>query len=223
MDEHAADLGEFLTRDEKGKLLPGYLNGIAQALAQEQQQMIQELAQLINSVDHIKSVVSTQQSYAVGSSMIEPVQIRDLAEEALRLHGDSFARHHVTVVREFEPVPLVLVDRGRVLQILVNLISNAKNAMEDLQDAPRRLTLRVDVAAGSRLRIAVKDDGDGISAQNLTRIFAHGFTTRKSGHGFGLHSCALAASQMGGTLTAHSEGPGRGATFTLEFPIASGN
>jgi signal transduction histidine kinase len=219
MDQHAADLGDFLTRDEKGKLLPGYLNGIARALAQEQQQMIEELAQLTNSVDHIKSVVSTQQSYAVGSSMIEPVQIRDLAEEALRLHGDSLARHHVTVVREFAPVPLVLVDRGRVLQILVNLISNAKQAMEGVQDAPRRLTLRVGVAAGSRLRIEVKDDGDGISAQNLTRIFAHGFTTRKTGHGFGLHSCALAARQMGGTLSAHSDGAGRGATFTLELPF----
>ena len=102
------------------------------------------------------------------------------------------------------------LDRTRVLQILVNLISNAKNAMEDMQDAPHRLTLRVDVAAGSLLRIQVIDDGEGIPSQNLTRIFAHGFTTRKSGHGFGLHSCALTARQMGGTLSAHSDGPGRG-------------
>jgi len=219
MDEHAADLGDYLTLDDKGRLLPGYLNGITQALTQEQQGMIAELAHLTQSIDHIKDVVATQQSYAVGSSVIEPVQICELAEDALRMNGDSLARHQVTVVREFAPVPVMRLDRTRVLQILVNLISNAKNAMEDMQAAPHRLTLRVDVAAGSRLRIQVQDEGEGIPAQNLTRIFAHGFTTRKSGHGFGLHSCALTARQMGGALSAHSDGPGRGATFTLELPV----
>ncbi len=218
MDEHAADLGDFLTLDEKGRLLPGYLKGIAQALAQEQQGMVAELAHLSQSIDHIKSVVASQQSHAVGSGLIEPVQICELAEEALRMSGDSLARHRVTVVREFAQIPVARVDRARVLQILVNLISNAKNAMEEMP-APRRLTLRVHLAAGSRLRIQVTDDGEGIPAQNLTRIFVHGFTTRKSGHGFGLHSCALAARQMGGTLSAHSDGAGRGATFTLELPF----
>jgi signal transduction histidine kinase len=219
MNEHAGDLGDYLTRDDKGRLLPGYLTGFTQALEQEQHGMIEELNNLTRSVDHIKDVVATQQSYAVGTSVIEPVQICDLAEDALRMNGDALARHQVTVVREFAPVPVMRLDRARVLQILVNLISNAKNAMQDMQDASRRLTLRVDVAAGSRLRVQVKDEGEGIPVQNLTRIFAHGFTTRMSGHGFGLHSCALAAQQMGGTLTAHSDGPGRGATFTLELPI----
>src|SRR6185369_111004 len=219
MDEHTADLGDFLTLNEKGRMLPGYLNSVTQALAQEQHGMMEELNNLSRSVDHIKDVVATQQSYAVGSSVIEPVQICELAEDALRMNGDSLARHQVTVVREFAPVPVMRLDRTRVLQILVNLISNAKNAMEDMQAAPHRLTLRVDVAAGSRLRIQVQDEGEGIPAQNLMRIFTHGFTTRKGGHGFGLHSCALTAKQMGGTLTAHSDGPGRGATFTLELPI----
>ena len=219
MNEHASDLGEYLTRDDKGRLLPGFLNSVAQALAREQQGVIEELNNLTRSVDHIKDVVATQQSYAVGTSVIEPVQICDLAEDALRMNGDALARHQVTVVREFAPVPVTRLDRARVLQILVNLISNAKNAMQDMQDASRRLTLRVDVAAGSHLRVQVKDEGEGIPSQNLTRIFAHGFTTRKGGHGFGLHSCALTARQMGGTLSVHSDGPGRGATFTLELPI----
>jgi two-component system NtrC family sensor kinase len=61
----------------------------------------------------------------------------------------------------------------------------------------------------------------GIAPENLTRIFSHGFTTRTDGHGFGLHSAALAAQQMGGRLTAQSDGPGRGATFTLELPVAA--
>ena len=218
MDAHAADLGDFLTRDDKGKLLPGYLSGIAQALAQEQQSMIEELGHLTRSIDHIKDVVATQQSYAGVSSAVVPVQICDLAEDALRMNGGALARHQVTVVKEFAEVPVVRLDRARVLQILVNLISNAKNAMAGMAGS-HRLTLRVDVAAGSSLRVSVKDEGEGITQENLTRIFAHGFTTRKAGHGFGLHSCALAARQMGGALTAHSDGPGKGATFTLELPL----
>ena len=62
------------------------------------------------------------------------------------------------------------------------------------------------------------DNGIGIPPENLTRIFNHGFTTRKDGHGFGLHSGALAAKEMGGSLTVHSGGTGQGAAFTLELP-----
>jgi signal transduction histidine kinase len=65
----------------------------------------------------------------------------------------------------------------------------------------------------------VIDNGEGIAAENLTRIFAHGFTTKKDGHGFGLHSCVLAAREMGGSLLAASDGPGRGAAFTLVLPL----
>ena len=219
MDEHAADLGDFLTLDDKGKLLPGYLSGIAQALALEQQGMTQELEQLTRSIDHIKEVVATQQSYAGNSSIVEPLQICDLAEDALRMSGEALARHQVSVVKEFSQVPVVRLDRAKVLQVLVNLISNAKNAMENMAHESRQITLRVDMVDGSSLRVSVKDEGEGIPAENLTRIFAHGFTTRKSGHGFGLHSSALAARQMGGTLTAHSDGPGQGAIFMLKLPI----
>ncbi|HSV34581.1 MAG TPA: PAS domain S-box protein [Ramlibacter sp.] len=222
MGEHSADLGNFLTLDPKGKLLPGYLVGVVQSLAQERQRMTGELAHLTRSIDHIKSVVATQQSHAGKGNLVEPVQICDLAEDALRMNGGTLAQRQVTVVKQFAQLPVVHLDRARVLQILVNLISNAGHAMENMAGASPRLTLRVEDVAGSSLRVSVKDEGEGIPPQNLTRIFAHGFTTRKAGHGFGLHSCALAARQMGGTLTAHSDGPGRGATFTLELPIDTG-
>ncbi|HWH84361.1 MAG TPA: ATP-binding protein, partial [Burkholderiaceae bacterium] len=218
MDAHRADLGHFLTQDEKGRLLPEYLSQLAQALGRERQELIDELGHLSTSVDHIKNVVATQQSYAGNSSVLEPVRLGELVEDALRMSDDSLVRHRVTVVKEFAPVPLAPLDKTRVMQILVNLISNAKQAMEEVSHAEHRMTLQVDVAENS-LRVRVKDEGVGITPENLTRIFEHGFTTRKEGHGFGLHSCALAATQMGGTLTAHSDGPGRGALFTLELPM----
>lgn len=221
INEHAADLGDFMTRDEKGKLLPGYLNQLVEALATEQQNIVKELGHLTNSVDHIKDILATQQSYSGVSSIVEPLQITDLLEEALRMHIGALTRDQVTVVKEFSKVPVLLLDKHKVLLILINLISNAKHAMAHLVDRSRTMTLSVDVVEKGNLRVCVKDEGEGIALENLAQIFAHGFTTRKDGHGFGLHSCALAAMEMEGTLSAHSDGPGKGAIFTLEIPLKS--
>jgi two-component system, NtrC family, sensor kinase len=224
MNERAADLGDFLTHDEKGKLLLGYLNKVVAALSNEQQNVVEEIGSLSRSIDHIKDIVATQQTFSGAACLVEAVQITDLLEDALRMNDSALTRHRVVVVREFADVPLLLLDKSRLLQILVNLIGNAKNAMDGVADRSHRITLRVDVADpgdGAQLRIRVEDDGEGIAAENLPRLFAHGFTTRKNGHGFGLHSSALAANEMGGTLTAHSDGRDKGATFTLELPMVA--
>ncbi|MEW5698041.1 DAHL domain-containing protein [Pseudomonas synxantha] len=219
LNEHPDDLATFLKEDAKGKLLPGYLNQLVDAIALEQQGMADELTQLSKSVDHIKDIVSTQQSYAGASSLLEPVDIGALMDDALRMNAGALSRHHVTVVKEYAQVPQILGDKHRLLLIMVNLISNAKYAMTGLSDRPRQMTLTVLPGADDTLKISVKDDGEGIPPENMIRIFTHGFTTRKEGHGFGLHSCALAAVEMNGQLSAHSDGPGRGAVFTLTIPL----
>jgi len=225
MNEHAMDLGDFLTRDAKGKALPGYLNKLVAALAAEKQSIAQELESLSRSVDHIKEIVATQQSYSGSTSVAEPVHVRDLMEDALRMNAASIARRQIAVVKDFADVPLLLLDKHLVLQILVNLIRNAENAMDAVPDRSHQITLRMNVVESAegqrRLRIRVEDDGEGIAPENLTRLFGHGFTTRKNGHGFGLHSCALAAKEMQGAITAHSDGLDRGAVFTLELPANS--
>lgn len=219
INEHPDDLGTYLREDEKGKLLPGYLNQLVEAIAVEQQGLTDELAQLSKSVDHIKDIVSTQQSYAGVSSVLEPLHISALMEDALRMNSGALSRHHVTVVKEYAEVPEIMADKHRLLLIMVNLISNAKYAMSNLSNRPRQITLSIKTVEGNLLQISVKDDGEGIPAENMARIFTHGFTTRKEGHGFGLHSCALAAIEMNGRLTAHSDGPGQGALFTLQIPF----
>ncbi|MEB2645337.1 DAHL domain-containing protein [Pseudomonas canadensis] len=224
INERQGDLGTFFTEDEKGKLLPGYLNQLVDAIALEQQGMTDELAQLSKSVDHIKDIVATQQHYAGASALKEPVHISALMDDALRMNAGALSRHNVTVVKHYAQVPEILADKHRLLLIMVNLISNAKYAMSNLVDRPRQMTLTVQPRDDATLQISVKDDGEGIPAENMTRIFTHGFTTRKEGHGFGLHSCALAAVEMNGQLTAHSDGPGLGAMFTLTIPmVLAGN
>jgi PAS domain S-box-containing protein len=218
MDEHAADLGSFITVDPKGRQLPGYLNQLAEQLIREQQATIKELDSLRQHIEHIKDIVAMQQSYAKISGVTEVVNVTDLVEDALRMNVVALSRHGVELVREFNLVPPVIVEKHKVLQILVNLIRNAKHACDDSGRPGKKLRLQV-AKTDNGVRVDVVDNGVGIPPENLTRIFNHGFTTRKSGHGFGLHSGALAAKEMGGTLSVHSEGPGCGATFTLTLPL----
>jgi len=219
--DHAHDLGDFLTNDPKGRQLPAYFAQLAEHLASEQERMLRELKLLGGNIDHIKEIVAMQQNYATTSSLRERLSITDLIEDALRLVAEAFARHHIQVQRHYETLPSMEVEKHKVLQILVNLIQNAKHALIEGGRPDKRLTLRVGLTDSDMVRISVFDNGMGIPPENLTRIFAHGFTTRKDGHGFGLHSGALAAHEMGGSLTSHSDGLGKGATFILEFPAIS--
>jgi signal transduction histidine kinase len=140
-------------------------------------------------------------------------------EDAIRINSAGLQRHGTRLIREFEELPDVEIDKQKVLQILVNLISNAKYALSDSKKRERLVTIRIYKHSEDHLRIEVADNGVGIPQENLTKIFSHGFTTKEGGHGFGLHGSALAASQMGGSLRVHSDGVEQGATFTLELPF----
>jgi PAS domain S-box-containing protein len=218
--EHEHDLGTFITSDSKGKQLPGYLSQLSDHLLADQKKTVKELDSLQGNIEHIKEIVAMQQSYATVAGVKEIINIRELVEDSLRINEGTLNHQHVEVIREFETVPLVNVEKHKILQILVNLIRNAKHACQESERVHRRLTVRVANGAG-RVKISVIDNGIGISPENLTRIFNHGFTTRKGGHGFGLHSGALAAKEMDGSLSVTSDGPGQGATFILELPCTT--
>ncbi|HVZ44938.1 MAG TPA: AAA family ATPase [Ramlibacter sp.] len=223
--QHEGDLGRFVLSDPRGQVVVGYMEQAVQALDAERREALADLDRLTSSVEHITYVVATQQSHAGPSSVLETARPEDLLEEALRLCGERIDRSGVMVVRRYDDIPAAALDKQRLLQVLVNLIANAAQAMENMPEPLRRLTLRTaleDVDGAAYLRIGVHDGGEGIAPENLSRIFAHGFTTRKEGHGFGLHSSALAAMEMGGRLTVHSDGLGHGAVFTLELPIKHG-
>jgi signal transduction histidine kinase len=217
LQEHAQDLGAFITQDSRGKHVPAHLAQLSEHLLAEQETNARELDSLRRNVDHIKEIVAMQQNYATFGGVKEMINVVQLVEDSLRINEGAFTRHELVVIREFDTVPLLNVEKHKILQILVNLLRNAKYACDDSERADKRLTVRVANGEGW-VRISVIDNGVGITPENLTRIFNHGFTTRKDGHGFGLHSGALAAKEMGGLLTVHSDGPGQGATFTLELP-----
>jgi len=222
--QHGADLGDFITRDERGRHLPQFLIEVARCLGEEQRGVLSELDSLKRGIEHVQTVVQMQQGCAKHQSVVEHVAPADLVEAALRMQQESLSRHGVTVKLDLAALPKVWLDKHRIIQVFVNLIRNARQAVAQLDAADRVITITTaSQSIGERPGVAftVTDSGVGIPAENLDRIFAHGFTTRKDGHGFGLHGSANAATEMGGTLTATSGGPRKGAAFVLTVPLGS--
>ena len=221
LNSHHDQLGPYLTEDAKGKLIPQYLEGLGNDLSARFNRAIQEVESLVSQIDHVKHVITAQQDIAKPGGLQEPVRMEDLVEEALMISHGELVHHHISIMRDYAYLPQMMIDKHQVLQILVNLIRNAKHAMLEIPNAPHQLTLRLHPCDDQQeyFEVQVQDTGVGIKAENLTRVFAQGFTTKKKGHGIGLHSSALAAKNCGGSLTAVSEGEGHGATFILRLPL----
>ncbi|MBL8860155.1 MAG: HAMP domain-containing protein [Planctomycetes bacterium] len=216
----AKDLGAFIQNDPRGKHLFPLLDSLADRIADERMVMIQELEALSEGIDHIKELVQSQQGYAGRAGVREAVSLASQIESAISITSQAAsATTAVQVIREFDDIEPIPVDRHRLMEILVNLIQNARQSVLEFGSMPARVTVRIKKLPLNRVRIDVTDNGVGIAPENLARVFTHGFTTKKNGHGFGLHASANAATEMGGSLSAHSEGKGLGATFSLELPL----
>lgn len=215
----AADFAGFVVRDPRGPHIPELISCVTEALKVEHAELLEEVESITRNIGHIKEIVAMQQGFAKGAGLVEPFSVQALVDDAIKINTVSLERHRIAVVQAYEEVPTALVDRHLVLQILVNLLRNAKQAIEQNESEQRRIVVKIKRQGPDLVRVSVQDTGNGIAAENLTRIFSHGFTTKKSGHGFGLHSSALAAAGMGGAIHVHSDGPGTGATFSLDLPI----
>jgi PAS domain S-box-containing protein len=218
MEENRSRLGEFFASDPRAQQIPGFLSALVKHFTEEQSELLQELEQLLKHIEHIKQIVAMQQSYAKVAGVIETISPTQLVDDAIHINGAALTRHEVQVKCEFQSVPAIQTEKHRVLQILVNLIRNAKYALDESKRPDKLLTVRMGPNGADHVKIEVIDNGVGIPPENLTRIFGHGFTTRSDGHGFGLHSSAIAIKELGGSLTAHSDGIGKGAVFTLLLP-----
>jgi signal transduction histidine kinase len=199
---------------------PEYLDRLGRTLSEKRKGIIGNIDYMLEHLEHMKRIVSAQQTYAKSGGVVECCSLEELVETALTISAVSLRESHIDIVRELEPLAPVLVDRHQLLQIVVNLISNAKHALEEREgDAKRVLRVAIRSAGERDVCIEVEDNGVGIAPEHMTKIFGHGFTTRRNGHGFGLHNSANAAQTMSGRLTAHSEGRGRGARFVLQIPL----
>lgn len=216
--EHAQDLASFVQDDPRGKHLQPFVGALAKEMRQAREGIDQELSTLELGIAHIRELIESQQSFVGRSGVVEAVRLEEQLEEALRISEKALAPDgRLEVVREYAELPPVRVDRHKLLEILVNVLQNARQAMAGAGTPERRIVLRTS-DLGERVRLEVIDNGPGIDPGNLVRIFNLGFTTRADGHGVGLHASANSAKELRGVLRAESAGLGHGATFVLELP-----
>lgn len=215
------DLGNFFTSNEKGKLLPQYFEKIGIALTEETRLIHSEAVKLNEKLAMIKDVIATQQAYARAELHIENVDVVAVIEDALRVQETSLRKSAVKVIRNFQDIPPCSVHKSKFSQVLTNLIQNAREATteNDKLNRIQEIVIATGQVESGNVFVSVVDNGCGIAAENLQRIFNHGFTTKQNGHGFGLHTSALAMTEMGGALRTHSDGVGRGSTFTLTVRV----
>ncbi|MFN0058558.1 MAG: two-component system sensor histidine kinase NtrB [Planctomycetota bacterium] len=220
LEAHRADLSTFISEDPQGKHFLPFLVEICADLTRERESLSKEIEGLAKHVEHVKQVISMQQKHARLSTVCEESNLAELLDDALQLCGGSFEQRGIDVTKDYDSLPAIIVDKHKLMQIVVNLIRNASDAVL-AADIDRRIQIRLRREQDGPVCIEVGDNGVGIPRENLTRIFSHGFTTKEAGHGFGLHSCALSAKELGGALRVTSDGIGRGARFTLEIPYAA--
>jgi signal transduction histidine kinase len=218
LEKQGDALASFLTTHPSGRKLPEFLGKLAKWLKEEQASLLKELEVLSRNVDHIKEIIKGEQSYAEAGGLHETVKITSLVENAIQINAGALDKQGIKVIREYSEIPAACIQKHKLMQILINLIKNARDSLAESECPEKRLVVRAHCEEG-RIHVSISDNGIGIHKENLTRIFAHGFTTKKQGNGFGLHSSALAAKGMGGSLAAQSDGLGRGATFLLELPL----
>ncbi len=219
LNENKSQLGDFFHVDEKGKFILPYLDEVGCELSGQQSNILEKISALKKYIDHIKEVISTQQNYAKSSNFQIETSLQDIVEDAININSAALTRHKVELIKQLEDIDTVMIDKQKVLQILVNLINNAKYAASANNNENRWIKLKLYSTSDNFFCVEVQDNGEGISQENLKKIFQHGFTTKKNGHGFGLHSGALAAKEMGGELSVHSDGTGKGANFKLRLPL----
>jgi len=211
-------LAAFLTSDERGRHLPDYLPALAAQIATNAGAIKAELETTEQLLNHLRSIVSAQQELAHLGGQYEAIRLDELVETALLVQASEFTQ--IQVVREDEELPSIVTNRHKLLQILVNLISNARDAVKEGSAQPPRIAVKL-ARDGDHVRITIQDSGIGMSAEVLSKLWRFGFTTKKNGHGFGLHNSANVAREIGATLTAHSDGIGQGASFILRLPIGN--
>ncbi|HAU0816917.1 TPA: GHKL domain-containing protein [Legionella pneumophila] len=217
LNAHKEDLPQFLTKDPRGIHVGAYINELAQCWSNEYELQLSELKDISKNVELIKNIISTQQDVIKVDNLEQIISINDLIDETVLLSGIHL-KEEITVKKEYGDIKPITIDKIKLFQVLGNLIANAKDALLESSNPNKTLIIKTGLINKDKIEIQISENGIGISKDNLNKIFIFGFTTKKSGHGFGLHASALAINELGGEIRANSEGPEKGSTFTIYLP-----
>lgn len=218
IQDHESDIATFISHDPQGQRIPPYIIKLAHIWQEDKGYLLNETQTLEQGIIHIKEIISKQNLLSSLLELTEQIDISNLIEDALNLNKGLYEQKGIEIIRQYGPLKSTIADRVKLLQIMVNLIKNSIESVLENESNSKKIILQVQEKDDSSFSITIKDNGTGISLDNLKKIFSFGFTTKKDGHGFGLHSSAISAQEMGGTLFVNSDGDGKGASFSLTLP-----
>ena len=219
LKQHQDDIADYLSSDEQGKNIPEFLAALSDELTREDERMSVELQDLMNNINHVKNIIHTQQSYTGNYGVMEKVKISELVDDALKINAQGMSQNNIEVVKEYEAIPLLNIDKHKYLQIIINLLSNAKFSLIESAKENKKIVISIRVE-NDQLFIEVKDNGLGICKEDINKLFEFGFTKRKGGHGNGLHNCSIVANTLKGRISVYSDGLGKGARFVFVSPLS---
>jgi len=187
----------------------------------------EDVAVITRQTTVIQTALAEQMRATRNEHVIEPVRLTELLAQSLEIVPDV-CRQRLTIDSDetLRRLGVVRVARTVLRLILQNLIINAADAIRDAGKDKGTLRVSAEIvrdAERQQLHLQCRDDGVGIPAQNLERVFEMGFSTKspETNHGIGLHWCANAIGALGGRIWAASDGPGRGASLHLLVPLAA--
>ncbi len=216
--EHQKDIENYITNDSHGKHTLNYLQLLSKNWNRDKESLLSETYALQNSIGHIKNIISLQQTSSSSIETCEEVSISELIEDSILLNKAAYECFNIEVLRDFQLNETVVIDKIKLFQIIINLIKNSVDSLREKKGKKKKLIITTQTNDGAHFLIKVTDNGIGIASDNLNKIFTYGFTTKKTGHGFGLYASINAAKEMNGTLSVESKGLGKGVTFTLVLP-----
>lgn len=221
LEAHEDNVGWYLTQDPKGKKIPHFLGKLSQELRDTHLHTLTELTTLNYYLEQLEYLLTAGQSPERGGGFKDTVHFSVVMEEAVLAHHAELARMGIAVVREYRHVGAGILEVSKLKPIVVNLIRNAINAMREVAERTHRLVVHV-LPCPDRdgfVRLQVEDTGQGIASDCLTQVFSPHELGSQPDLLPNLHTSALAAKDLGGSLRVWSDGPNQGATFTLDIPI----
>lgn len=218
LKEHTNDFVSFIQNDPKGQNLVEFLSLISATLDNEKRYLLNELTQLKNNIAHVKQIIDMQQALSNAGELAEAVHPNELIENSLVVHRLAIEQADIKITFDFKSIKKARTSKAKLLQIIINLVKNAIDALVESSNSEKHLKLTIQDQDQSHFIIEIADNGVGMMPNHLTKIFSVGYTTKTFGHGYGLHTSAVFAKELGGHLSANSKGIGQGATFTLMLP-----
>ncbi len=214
-------LALFLTRDSKGKLIPEYFNQVADTLEQDHRELEKESERMVQKINLIGEAIELQQGQSRPGSFYESVMIGGFLEDILKIMRPGFSKNGVTVSvkNNLEESMVIDIPKNKMFNVLLNIIKNAYESVKENDTDNRLIDINIFSPKPEFIQFDISDNGSGIAPENLESLFNFGFTTKKRGNGFGLHYCANAMQEMGGFISAKSDGLNKGALFSITIPV----